>query len=449
MNETELIIELIKELKAEPMPEQISSCLKACLLDYIGVALAGSHELKEKISAFLDKMPDGSCASPVIGIDRSTSMENAALLNGISAHYYDLDDGSRFGMIHLGAPIFSTLISLSNHAFNDASLFLRAALVGYEVALRLSSAMQPGHKKKGLHATGTCGCIGAAAAASVALDLDEESIKNTIAAAAASASGLLEMIEDVSQLKPFNAGKAAQNAVTAALIGASGFCGPHDPIGGKRGFLKVLSDSFNPEFFNREGDKKYSILGIYRKPYASCRHCHSSVEAALELGQGIEPENIESIHVSTYSLAVFGHDHTDIPSVGAAKMSIPYSVASAICLGTAGMEAMSEEAISDPAIISLTKRVSVSEEPEFSALVPGKRIAELEITLKNSEKLSKRVIYPKGEPENPMSRDELELKFRQLAQHARKNKQYCSEIIELVDSIDTDCGSIKKLIKML
>ena len=168
MNETELIIELIKELKAEPMPEQISSCLKACLLDYIGVALAGSHELKEKISAFLDKMPDGSCASPVIGIDRSTSMENAALLNGISAHYYDLDDGSRFGMIHLGAPIFSTLISLYNHAFNDASLFLRAALVGYEVALRLSSAIRrlaiPRAQKEGasrhrhLRLYRSCGC---------------------------------------------------------------------------------------------------------------------------------------------------------------------------------------------------------------------------------------------------------------------------------------------------
>ena len=448
MSETSLITELVAQLSKEPIPDEIYSVVKGCLLDYLGVALAGAHELKAKLGAFLSALPDEAHAAPVIGMQTSAGMENAALLNGISAHYFDLDDGSRFGMIHLGAPVFSALLSLYKPYRIEPKLFLRAALVGYETALRLAMAIQPSHKKRGHHATGTCGCIGAAAAAAVAMGLSEQGISNTVAAAAASAAGLLEMIEDSSELKPFNAGKAAQNAITAALIGASGFAGPMDPIGGKRGVVKVMADEFKAEAFDRSSNK-YAILGIYKKPYASCRHCHSAVEAALTLQRSIEADDIESITVNTYGLAVFGHDHTNIPSVGSAKMSIPYSVAAAIALGTGGIEAMTESAAANERILALTKLVEVKEDPEFSSLVPQKRIAQVVIKLRSGETLSEKVAYPKGEPENPMSAEELELKFRQLAEYAGKDKEYCDRMIDRVDSMLCDPEAFDALIDML
>ena len=450
MSETSLITELAAQLSTEPIPDEIYSVVKGCLLDYIGVAIAGSHELKDKLGAFLSALPDEADSAPVIGMQASASMENAALLNGFSAHYFDLDDGSRFGMIHLGAPIFSALLSLCKPYKIEPKLFLRAALVGYETTLRLAMAIQPGHKKRGYHATGTCGCIGAAAAAAVAMGLDEQGISNTVAAAAASASGLLEMQEDVSQLKPFNAGKAAQNAIVAALIGSSGFVGPNDPIGGKRGFATVMADEFKAESFDRSGSNKYAILGIYKKPYASCRHCHSAVEAALTLRESIsDPDDIGSIAVNTYGLAVFGHDHTDIQSIGSAKMSIPYSVAAAIVLGSGGIEAMSGNAVKNERILALTKLVEVKEDPEFSSFVPKKRIAQIVIKLRSGETLSEKVVYPKGEPENPMSEDELELKFRQLAAHAGKDADYCDRMVKCIGSLERDPDAFSTMINML
>ena len=255
MTNTDIIIDLIRELQREDVPDDIVVAVKACVLDYLGVAFAGAHDLERKIHAYLDMKPEKTGSSIIIGMNKKASMEDAALINGITAHYFELDDGSRFGMVHLGAPVLSALFSVAGVSMVSGERLIRAALVGYEVTNRLASAIQPEHKKRGFHTTGTCGCIGAAAAVATALDFDDISLKNTISAAVASASGLLEMIEDTSQLKPFNAGKAAQNAVTSAMIGRCGFAGPVDPVGGERGFLNVMANGINREWFSREDTK--------------------------------------------------------------------------------------------------------------------------------------------------------------------------------------------------
>lgn len=446
MNETEKVLALITELQSEVIPAETVAFLKDCLLDYIGVSLAGAHDLKEKFHAYLKQLHSGESSAAIIGIEARTSPESAALLNGMAAHYFELDDGSRFGMVHIGAVVFSALLAVSELYEISAGDFLRGAWIGYEVTVRLAAGMQPGHKKRGFHATGTCGCVGAAAAIAVALGYGEKALADTLSAAAASASGLLEMIEDVSQLKPFNAGKAAQNAVIAARIGAAGFSGPLDPIGGKRGLLAATADGFDETWLRRDGDRKYALFGIYRKPYASCRHCHSPVEAALALADSARPEEIEAVDVYTYGLAVFGHDHTEVSGVGAAKMSIPYSVAAALCLKTGGMAAMSETALRDEAIARLCKKVRVTEREEYSALVPAKRIAEVAIRLRSGETLRKTVVYPKGEPENPMSKTELKEKFRQLEAYAGKDEAYCARLEEKVYAPE---GSLRALQEML
>lgn len=448
MNETKNLYEIILQLQQEQLPNEVISAVKECILDYLGVTVAGAFELNKKLNAYLDILPVRKQESTVIGLQRRTSIETAALLNGISAHHFELDDGSRFGMVHLGAPILSALFSVANVYNIPSEKFLRAVLVGYEVTIRLASAIQPAHKKKGFHATGTCGCIGAAVAVATALAIDNQHLENIISAAVASASGLLEMIEDTSQLKPFNAGKAAQNGVVAALIGSAGFVGPQDALGGKRGFLSVMSEGLNRDWFIRENDKRYAILGIYRKPYASCRHCHSAVEAAIALRRihDIKTEDIDEIQIATYGLAVFGHDHTEIVSAGAAKMSIPYSVAAAIVLNDGGMQSMSEEAIQNIEILELTKKVHVNENPEFSSLVPAKRIAQVTIKLKDGRTFAQKVIYPKGEPENPMTTRELEEKFIQMATYAGKSKDYCTQVIQYIADIE---NQLAKLLDML
>ena len=170
------------------------------------------------------------------------------------------------------------------------------------------------------------------------------------------------------------------------------------------------------------------------KTYAACRHTHPAIEAALTLRKeyGLIPENIESIEVEAYKLAVAGHDHTDIKGVSSAKMSMPFSVALALCTGSADVAAFCEKNVKDDVILSLTKKVVVRENEELSSWVPQKRASILHLNLTDGRRLSYCVEYPKGEPENPLTESELEDKFISLTMSAGYAHERASDILQAI-----------------
>lgn len=419
---------------------------RMCCIDYLGVTLAGSAILKSKENLFLEnQLSDGVCH--ILGTKRLASNNIAALLNGISAHVIELDDGHRIGMLHLGAPIISALLAVAEKERISTQDFLRGIVIGYEVAIRLACAVQPGCKLKGYHATGTCGTIGAAMGIATALHFDFEQMKSAFSAATTSAAGLLEMIEGDTEMKPYNAGRAAMDGVTAAYIGKARFKAPDDALGGKRGFLKVMTDEPKIEYLTDFNGDKYMIETIYIKPYAACRHCHPSIEAALNIRQqpGFNINEIESIQVDTYKLAVAGHDHTDIKGVNSAKMSIPYSLAVALYTGKGGLDEFTETNINNMEIQAITDKVTVSDVDELTSLCPQKRVAIVTVRTKSGD-FSERVDYPKGEPENPLSQQELEEKFRGLAMYGGLTKQECNEVIDEVWKEDFNLQKIMNIV---
>lgn len=414
-------------------------------LDYLGVAMAGFSVLKGKESQIFESASDDECH--IIGTYNTVHANIAALLNGISAHMIELDDGHRIGMVHLGAPIISALLPIAEKEKISSNDFLYGIIIGYEVAIRLACCVQPGCKLKGYHATGTCGTVGAAMAIAAALHFDKEQMKSALSAAITSAAGVLEMIEGDTEMKPYNAGRAAMDGLTAAYIGKARFKAPEDALGGKRGFLKVMTDEPKLESLTNFDTSKLMIETIYMKPYAACRHCHPEIEAALFIRKmdGFNIEEIEDIHVDTYKLAVAGHDHVDIKGVNSAKMSIPYSLAVALVCGNAGLHEYSEDCISDEKILGITQKVSVSDLDEFTALCPQKRVAEVKIRTKSND-YSYKVEYPKGEPENPISNEELELKFRDLAMFGGLTSKECDDVIEEVWKPDINLTKILEII---
>lgn len=439
---TSQFLKHIIELGNNVFPTTVQSQASAVLLDYLGVTLAGSAIMSEKERELLlsQKCSDGC---HVLGTSIMVPTNIAALLNGINAHVIELDDGHRIGMLHLGAPVISALLAVAEKENINSKGFLYGIIVGYEVAIRLACAVQPGCKLKGYHATGTCGTVGAAMGIAAALHFDNEQMKSAFSAAITSAAGVLEMIEGDTELKPYNAGRAAMDGLTAAYIGKARFKAPEDALGGKRGFLKVMTDEPKMEYLTDFNSDKLMIETIYMKPYAACRHCHPSIEAALNIRrqEGFNIKEVESIHVDTYKLAVNGHDHTDIKGVNSAKMSIPYSLAVALCTGNAGLDEFTDKFISNKGIQSITDKVSVSDVDELTVLCPQKRVAEVTVTTKNGM-FSKRVDYPKGEPENPLSQQELEDKFRGLAMYGGLTKEECEEVISEVWKEDFDLNKI-------
>ena len=411
-----------------------------CLLDYVGVTLAGAHDLHPQASTMLLSMAPQGGHVPVLGHSAKADLLTAALLNGMGAHQLELDDGHRFGMVHPGATVISALLPLAFSEQRSGTDLLRGIVVGYEAAIRLAMALQPSMKHKGYHATGTCGAIGAAIGAAVLLGLSRHEVLTTLAAASTQAAGLLEVIRDGSQLKPFNAGQAAMHGVVAATMGRAGFAGPADVLGGKQGLLSVFSDAPDPEALVSIGQKQAAIHGIYVKPYAACRHCHSPVEAALSIRakHGVDPAEVTAVRVRTYGLAVHLHDHRQVQGAADAKMSTPYSVAAALVAGEVGMAQFTEPYLHHKELDRIMNLVEVEEDPTMSAQVPKERAAEVQVTLRSGISFSTTVKLPKGEPENPLSEQEFIDKFKDLLRYSGRSEAQINATFAGVMNVESD-----------
>ena len=246
-NKTEVFIKKIKETEKEQLTSALKLRVKCALLDYIGVALAGAKEQQDKIAVLTDCLGEQGDVYP-IGLPIRQSLNNAVFLNGLNGHALDFDDGTNAGIIHLGSPIFSVLLALAQkYDFNGEQL-LKAAVLGYETSFTMALTIQPAHKQRGYHATGTCGMLGIAMAVSKALVYDAAETKRAFSTAAVSATGTLKVLEDSSELKPYNVGKTALLGLIATQMAKAGFEVPDDALSGAAGFLAQMYGSEEVEF---------------------------------------------------------------------------------------------------------------------------------------------------------------------------------------------------------
>lgn len=430
---TRTFVEHLYNVSQRDLSEAVLHQCRRLLLDYLGVTVAGAHTLRKRTEELLDRVGDGSEVT-VIGTGRRSNPLTAALVNGIHAHVLELDDGIRFGSVHPGAPVFSALLPAAEKYGWSWERIFRGVVTGYECASRLSGVIQPHHRNRGYHATGTVGTVAAAVAVAAAGNYPFSEMRNTFAAAVLSASGMLKAMEGGSDLKPYNAGQAAMSGLSAASMAAAGFDTPEEVLSGDRGFFNLTTDTGKVKIEALlEDSGSLGIDWVYVKPYAACRHAHAPIEAILGMRkQGLVAEEVESIHVSTYSLAVVGHDHTVINGVGSAKMSTPFSLAVALIDGVAGLEQFSESRTHDQTVLKLASKVSVVLDPQLDSCVPDKRPAIVEVRTRNGCVYKERVDLPKGEPETPLSDHEIGAKFEQLVTTAGWDRTRSQRIADVV-----------------
>lgn len=415
MNVSRAYFTEIDKIAKREVPSVVMARARRSLLDYLAVTCAGAVFQKTKIKSYFDFAQPEAGAFKVVGTGKSVVLKEAVFLNGLNAHALDFDDGTNSGIIHLGSPIFSLLIPLAQRYQVTIDNMLHAAVLGYEASYTMAVSIQPKHKAMGFHATGTCGILGATLAAAYMLGISEEERYEAFAAACVAASGMLKVLDDGSELKPYNVAKTALLSLTSLQLAKAGFKGHPDPLGGYRGFLKMMSGDEHTEIKPTLLNGTYAIMKSYTKPYASCRYTHPSVEAAIHLRNqyGLTPDMIEKVKVETYDLAISGHDCTEIQGAYSAKMSIPYSTAVALIYGKVGLQEFSEEVLNNPIVAALTKKVEVIANEEYSTLYPEKQTAMLHI-IANGNTYSKRVDFPKGEPENPLSEEEFHSRYDAL-----------------------------------
>jgi 2-methylcitrate dehydratase PrpD len=441
-NMTDALVEMLRLFQISDIPDRVTEKAKLCALDFLGCAYAGSSMMSRQTTLLIEGISSfGTCK--ILGEDHSVDAMTGALINGMNAHKTELDDGHRFAMLHPGAVIFPALLATEPRKFEGGVSFLRGVIAGYEAMILLGQSLQPALKSRGWHATGVCGAIGATAAIAVSQGFNPEQMKNSIAAATTCASGLLAMIDGSSQLKPYNAGQAALNGFVSAFMGRSGFLGPDDPLGGERGFVKTLTHNRISALACNEDDSIYEIERVYTKPYAACRHAHAAIEAALcaTSENSIVAENISHIEILTYESAIFGHDETVPNTAESAKMSTPFSVATAIVNRNAGLNAFNEECIRNGRILDLAKKVKLAKSDELTAIAPAVRAADVSVVMSDGRNYSRRIDYPLGEPENPMTPEMITEKFTRLAEYANQDTIKTQRIVSATQTMDRDLSN--------
>lgn len=439
---TRTLVFFAHALQAADLGGEVVDRAKYLLLDYLGVAIAGSlSESSQPAYRMLAKSPvPGPCT--VIGTGTKTTPELAALANGTASHSVELDDTHQAGSIHPGVVIFSTAIALSElHPEISANQFIAAVAAGYEVATRLAIAVQPKeHYALGFHPTATCGVFGAAVTAAKLLRLSQDQMLSAVGIAGSMAAGSLEFLAEGTWTKRLHPGLAAQNGILAAKLAAEGFRGPATILEGRDGFLFSYSRKPRPEFVTLDLGKSFEILRTAVKPHACCRYMQAPIDALIALAteHDLYPEQIERVEVCVleagWGLVCEPGARKYSPSNTVdAQFSMPFGAAVALTDRAAGLDQFSigEEGALSAQIKSLMGKVALMKDMRIEKNFPEEWPAIAKVRLTDGREFEKFVRFPKGDPENPLTWAELSLKFESLASRLFP-RAHCEEIARLV-----------------
>jgi 2-methylcitrate dehydratase PrpD len=355
---TRQLAERAAAVSYDALPEAVRALARQCVLDYYGVALAGTDD--PLVQILLDEAVDagGAEQASVIGRRVRLPVLAAALLNGAIGHALDYDDVNLALPGHPSVAILPGLLALAEQRHSSGRDVIVAFVAGYETACRIGSALKPGHYNLGFHATGTVGAFGAAAACARLLGLDAAATAQALGIAGTQAAGLKSQFGTM--CKPFHAGKASQSGLLAARLAARGFSSRPDLVECEQGFALTHGPDFRPEKSLADPPGGFHILANLFKYHAACYLTHGPIESARAVRErhGLRPEQIAGI---TLKLDRSCDRVCNIPAPTdglEAKFSLRQTVAMALSgVDTASLGAYSAATATDPALVALREKI--------------------------------------------------------------------------------------------
>lgn len=424
----------------ETVDTSVQEAARRTLQDTIGVAAAGAATPAGQAS--FDAAPSiwGVGQSNVWFSTSRLTAPGATFVNATYAASLDLDDGHRAAAGHPAAAIVPAVLSLSSVATIPAERLLTAVALGYEIAVRIAASRDI----NALRTTDTglwCG-YGTAAATGWLLGQSASVIAHAMAIAGHTATsqfatGWTRLGHSVKEGIPW----AAANGVQAAFLAAAGHTGP----------LDLLDDQ---AVFDRtrllEGlGEAWQIERAYFKRYSCCRWAHAAIDAvlALKARHGLVIEAIDEIVIETFERALTLPNQASPASNEAAQYSIPFCIAVALCHGEAALLPLEDRHLSDPDVVALAGRVRLSADPRYAGAFPAATPATV-VVIANGERFSHEVVYPKGEPNNPLSNEELTAKFERLSQALPLPREQAQSIHDAIMQLGT-CATTATLLHAL
>lgn len=393
------------------LPSLVVHEARRSLVDYLGVSLAGIHERSARaVLATVNRWQSAGRAPIFLGPRTAPAL--AALVNGTRAHALDYDDIHYWGAGHPGGPCWSSALAVAAHHGKTDEAALRAFVAGFEVMARLGGGGTAGVgrslQRRGFHPTSLLGRAGAATAAAALLDLNEEGARNALGAAATTFGGLLGSFG--TDGKPFHAGKAAMDGVLAAELAADGFEAAHHLYERQSGWLDAFLPAGEVEVPSFDFGQSWQILRNGYKVCASCGATHSPGQLAHQLHQKIGPRPIKRVRATVHASVLVTAANPRPTRALEGKFSTQYCIA----LGLRGYRLLpddfSEMRLADSAVTELLPRIELIADDRSE-----QQSATLEVWLQDGERLEASMQVARGNPENPLSDDDLNEKFEALS----------------------------------
>jgi len=407
-------------LALEDLPPAVVTRTTLLVLDTLGSCLASSTmDFGRAVIRTAERL-GGAPESSLLGGKAKVAAANAVLANGTLAHGLDFDDTREDAIVHTGCVAVTTALAVGEAVGASGRTALEAMLAGVEVMCRVGLAVPGKFHARNFHPTALSGSFAAAASAGKLYGLTEDQLVHAFGICGSQASGIIQYLADGSWTKRFHPGWAAHAGVVAALLAQTGFTGPESVFEGRQGFYQAFAGGYNEgrmDHLLESLGKAWEVEHLTFKPYPCGSVAHPYMDCALRLRarHAIRPDQIAEIHCRTAQGPVPRlweplAEKRRPPNGYAAKFSLPYLVAVMLVKGRAGLAEFTNEAVQDEAVLGAAAKVYYELDPTIN--YPRQFVGHLRIRLMDGRVLEERQDHPRGGPKFPMSREELEAKFR-------------------------------------
>lgn len=418
--------------RIQELSEQDKKQLRTLIIDFFAATYAG-YKQNRAFNAAVERVvyPQGGMEeSNVFLQERKYPAGKAAFMNSLYGHGAELDDGNKKAAGHAGVHLIPAVFALADKLGSSNEDVLVALATGYEAYIRISSAAQPGLVQHGFHSTGMAGTLACAAACARLFHLDAQGIEDAIALSTTMTGGLLSYGDSRPAIKPLNPGKAAENGIFAAMLANEGVQGPTEALEGPNGWFHAVTDEVHEEFL--KGSDKLLLHDCYFKLYPSCRHTHCGIDAAISLHQKLNGE-IEKVNVFIYPNAIKLAGIKIPKDQDETKFSIQYTLACALLNGSYGIADMDPPDLSER-VIGLIDKTELIPDESMEDRAKGIRGTRVEVVLENGEKIKETVLVPKGDPEKPLTRDDIVNKLKACSL-GQTDEDAVERLVEAVENI--------------
>ncbi|MBI2828183.1 MAG: MmgE/PrpD family protein [Acidobacteria bacterium] len=426
---TAAVIDYVTQTSFDRFPREAVSLAKQCVIDGLGVILAGTAAPGTGIVRDYVRRGREAVEATVLGADPfSCRAASAALVNATAGHALDFDDTQlssspdrTFGLLtHPTIPPLVASLAVGERLGASGRQVLEAYLVGFEVACKMAEAINPTHYQNGFHTSGTFGTFGAMVSAARLLRLGADSLGHALAIASSMSSGI--RLNFGTMTKPLHVGRAAQNGVMAAELAAAGHTGGKDALDGPWGFFRVftLGAGFDANQIVGALGNPPSIVspGVSLKPYPCGSLGHPTMDAMLKLVKtnDVNPEQVKAVRVRAGSNILNPLRYPFATTELEAKFCLPFMMSSLLLRRRAGIHEFTDEFVQSAPAQEMMRKVTTVRDAAIEARGFDKMRSIIEVDLTDGRTLVQEADERyRGGPDKPFTREELHGKFTDCA----------------------------------